>query len=199
MRDRLITYEPGQIPEAAQWNLHAEMLKAQNAGVGCFVDSTGTYIAPPSRARTEKKVYVELTSNLDCASGSTPGTATGKRKKLSKSTKTYEDDAAYPDEITVYETQGAFCGVEGEIIEVRNAGTDSGGETIWEVVRGGATSHVVTLSATLEPGGTVEATVGNATINVTDNWLPTGETLTGVVGVAYNFTNNTWYVWVGAC
>ena len=69
MRDRLITYEPGQIPEAAQWNLHAEMLKAQNAGVGCWVDSTGTYVAKPAQRRTQQTRYG--TMNDDFTRGGT--------------------------------------------------------------------------------------------------------------------------------
>lgn len=134
-----------------------------------------------------------LTSNLDAN-----GYATAQPLVFNSSSKSYDDDSEQ-DEITVYETMGCYCGIEGEIIEVKSNGVDDDGETIWEVVRGGATSHVVTLSEELSQGGTVEATVGEATISVTDKWLPSGETLTGDVGVAYNFTDNAWYVWVGAC
>lgn len=147
---------------------------------------------------SEAAKVVELTENLDAK-----GTATGKFKRLNAAGTAYEDHPDYPDEITVTELKGQFCGIKGELIEVRSAGTDSGGETIWEVVRGGATWHKVTLSGTLSPDGSQEATVTingiEATITVQDVWLPSGDEQTGVIGATYSFEDQAWYFTVGAC
>jgi hypothetical protein len=187
----LLKYLPkgARIPEE-QWRIHTTLLKAQNSGAGCFVDSTGTYSARAPQRRTIK-VYAKLTANLDCAAGSIGSTATARRQRLNRTSKGYENDPAYPDEITVYETQGAFCGVEGEIIEVRNAGTDDEGNTIWEVVRGGAARHTGTLSAALSQGSSADVSISGrdgVSVEATDIFLPSGTSLDSgtFVEVGYN-------------
>ena len=132
-----------------------------------------------------------LTSNLDAN-----GYATAQPLVFNSSSKSYDDDSEQ-EEITVYETMGCYCGIEGEIIEVRSAGTDSGGETIWEVVRGGATYQTGTLADAMSQGDTVSVNISGrsgVSVDATDVFLPSpgeGETIELASGTLVGITYNT--------
>jgi hypothetical protein len=205
MRDRLATFQRGERPTADQWNLHVALLRAQNAGAGCFVDSMGTYIAPGEhRQKQDQEIWVELTSDLNAASGSEPSRATGWRQKLSVDADVLEADPDYEDEITVTDTAGCFVGVPTELVRVRYAGKGSDGFDLYQVVSGGATTRVATLaeSESLADTEEVDAVVttprGTAEITVTGKWIPSGKTLSGTIGVFYEFADKKWYPMVGS-
>jgi hypothetical protein len=133
---------------------------------------------------------VRLTSNLGGDSGGSGSTsttsATGRFQKLNRTTREYEDDPDRADEVTVYDTQGAFCGVEGEIIEVRHAGPDSEGSVIWEVVRGGAMHQTGTLAEQLTHGETVSVNISGrsgVSVEATDIFLPDAYSGTTPIGL----------------
>ena len=138
--------------------------------------------------RTRK---ARLTSNLDAN-----GYATAQPLVFNSSSKSYDDDSEQ-EEITVYETMGCCCGIKGELIEVRSAGTDSGGETIWEVVIGGATYHTGTLAEAMSQGDTVGVNISGrsgVSVDATDIFLPSpgeGETIELASGTLVGITYNT--------
>lgn len=139
----------------------------------------GTVTRYPTVVRVQMKpLKGRLTANLDAG-----GSATIQPQKLNKTSKEYADDTGL-DELTVYDTQGSFCGVEGEVIEYLPVPGD--GETIWEVVRGGAMYQTGTLAEQLTHGETVSVNISGrsgVSVEATDIFLPDAYSGTTPIGL----------------
>lgn len=192
MRDLLEDLYAGQKVSASQWRMHRQLHSRSFGGGGVFEDGSGVYFRQ-RRRKALKEHYARLTENLDAG-----GSATARLQLLNSSSKAYEDDSSQ-EEITVYDTLECFCGIKGELIEIRNAGTGSSGAAIWEVVRGGAVWHV----GERKSGGeavTVTALYGTE-IEITPAYrfgtLPSD--YVGPVGITYDFEAKTWVATQAMC
>jgi hypothetical protein len=195
MRDNLVTYRKNERPAADQWNIHVALLRAQNAGAGCFVDSMGTYIAPESQRKVEW-VWLKLQANLDAK-----GTANAHKMTWSASANSGDGDYTEETEDTeVRDCSGRSVGVTGEYVLCRKQRSTNG--TVWEVMEGGATHHTGTIDADLHSGGsaTVTITSSSATVTAYDILLPSATEENdhiasgSLVVIDYNFEEQRWEI-----
>lgn len=135
----------------------------------------------------------ELTANLDAG-----GTATANPAAWDPAAAGGDGDYAVDtaSTVTVKDLAGQHWGLEGEWVRVQTRSANNG--PVLEVISAGAPWHLATLDADLAAGGTAAATVtiggASVSVDVTDLWLGTGESLAAgsAVGITYDVDNARW-------